>query len=126
MAIPIVPIAPSQPYNLHIDFDGIATYNVLEYARAASGNGWTLSKAIQTAGHSTDPQHDKYALSPIASGEQRLVLVSANMSSVTGAAPVSMATHFNQSGAPVHSDKASGEDSGALVTLTIRTIFEGK
>jgi len=124
MALPIVKIAPAQPYDLYLTFQGIAAYQVLEYAPDGTG-GWTLSKTVQPGGYSTDPQHDTYAMTPVASGDQRLVLISANMSSVTGSDPVSMKAVFQQAKVPIRTDQASGQDSGALVTLALRTVFQG-
>jgi hypothetical protein len=124
MALTVVKIAPAQPYDLYLSFQGIATYKILEYAPDGSG-GWTLSKAVESAGHSTDPRHDAYEMTPVASGDQRLVLISANMSSVTGSDPVSIKAVFQQAKKAIHTDQASGKDSGALVTLTLRTVFQG-
>lgn len=125
MALPKVNIAATKPYDISLSFQGIGAYTIVEYAPDVSG-GWKKSKVIQPAGHSADPQHDDYELTPVAVGEERLVVAEANMSSATGDATVSMKGVFKQGNATVHTAEDSGQDDGtSLVFVKIRTVFVG-
>jgi hypothetical protein len=125
MSIPTKPVKASTPYDLILTFVGAAHYNVTEYAPDGSG-GWNLSKVIQKDGLSTDPQHDAYSMTPIAAGDERLIVTLANMSTATGSGPVSMTTDFEQLGATVYTDTASGTDTGGpAVALGLRVVFQG-
>jgi hypothetical protein len=123
MAIKTADVEPDAPYTVHLSFVGIATYTLTEYAEDAGG--WRVSNRIQKDGHSTDPQHDTYDLTPVPRGIKRLVVAEANMSSATGDGDLSLVARFGQAGRTFFEDRETGKDDGNLPVLRSRVVMTG-
>ena len=124
MALETIRVAGNVPTTIRLRFKGIARYNIYLYSPAATGDGWTRERVIQSDGNSEDPQHDAYDLPAIAAGQKRLVYVGATIASPIGNETVGVTCELLQAGQGIGNVAESADVGEGAVVVIARVVLE--
>lgn len=125
MALERIQVSSAKAVTLDLKFNGIARYSAY-LCTPAGGEEWDVSQVVEDDGHSADARADTFNLDAPGTGEERLIFITSNMTSVATKGSVTLTARILQDGAEVASRNVSAEIAkGGYISLELRLVLRG-